>query len=79
MLNLIARRPPRSCGDLGTKLVTEQTVSPMVTFNGGLTDEEAIYRGTGDPDPAGGGIARGADPGGLSALQHYRADLLPLA
>ena len=53
--------------DLGTKLVTEQTVSPMVTFNGGLTDEEAVYRGTSDPDPAGGGIARGADPGGLSA------------
>ena len=53
--------------DLGTKLVTEQTVSPMVTFNGGLTDEEAIYRGTSDPDSSGGGIAWGADPRSLLA------------
>ena len=63
----IAALPARINTDLGTKLVTDQTVSPMVTFYWGLTDEEAIYRGTGDPDTAGGGIAWGADPGGLPA------------
>lgn len=61
---------------VGTKLVTEPTLSPMVTFYGGLTDEKAIYRGTDDPDTAGGGIAWGADPGGLNRPRfprHWRA------
>lgn len=39
--------------DLSTKRVAKQTVSPMVTFGGGLTDEEAVQRGTNHPHSAG--------------------------